>query len=584
MNIPANGIISYKFDVQERCRICRVISTNLNSIFDDNGSGSAFDFASKINEYLPITVRKSDYLPKKICSMCATTLLAFHQLYTTCQINNSRFLETLDGEAYEHHVVKNQVVGDPSELLELQSSFSREIENEILNMHESKEINEAESEIAANAAVKELERIGSAENISLVDDILHPINEDKEEVLHQKKSDKIDQNEDDSVDESPKLRNVEVQSSTRNRSKKEPIPRKRKNEEKPKPSQTKARTVKTPKKVVKNSKAEILKENITRSKSSKIERSPDVVNDDKNVKENSFSKTEKQISPKIACDYCSMEFTTKSLLVDHIKDAHNDLIFHCEMCDDYVARVELISHMLNHALNSNNIIKEQTTEEEVISNEKKSPEKAEVESDASKKPSAKKIATPEKQNDAAPVNGNQKTAKGRARNYCEICDKTFADSGGYRYHIDSFHKKIKKYECDICGNHFSCKRVITNHLRGVHMKARIFECDECKKKFSTDSALYMHKKIHVDEFKYECQVCDRKFRSRSKLKIHMTMHTKEQNYFCEICRRGFAVRNNLTKHMLTHSKLFNFKCDKCTYVANQRRYLAEHIKRSHKND
>lgn len=215
--------------------------------------------------------------------MCATTLLAFHQLYTTCQISNSRFLETLDGEAYEHHVVKNQGVGDPSELLELQSSFSREIENEILNMHESKEINEAESEIAANAAVKELERIGSAENISFVDDILHPINVEKEE--NEKKS---EQNENDSANESPKLRSADGQSTAKSRPKKEPIPRKRKTEEKPKTNQTKTRTVKIPKKPVKNAKDEILKENITRSKSNKNERSPAVVvvSDDKNVKEN----------------------------------------------------------------------------------------------------------------------------------------------------------------------------------------------------------------------------------------------------------------------------------------------------------
>lgn len=250
------------------------------------------------------------------------------------------------------------------------------------------------------------------------------------------------------------------------------------------------------------------------------------------------------------------------------------------MCDDYVARVELISHMLNHALNSNNMMKDRKPENgEEIS--EKSPEKQSP-VEPCKNDSETNDVPPIKQNESK-VNGNQKSSTPKNRsNYCAECDKTFADSGGYKYHINSFHKKIKKYECDICGNHFSCKRVITNHLRGVHMKERIFECNQCAKKFSTDSALYMHKKIHENVFKCVCQVCDRRFRSMSKLKIHMTMHTKEKNYFCEICQRGFAVRNNLTKHMLTHSKLFNFKCDKCSYVANQRRYLAEHIKRSHK--
>lgn len=269
-------------------------------------------------------------------------------------------------------------------------------------------------------------------------------------------------------------------------------------------------------------------------------------------------------------------------MVDHIKDAHNDLIFHCEMCDDYVARVELISHMLNHALNSNGMVKEENAPTDEVQSE--SP-KNQLPKETNDKLPAKTKTVTEKSKEPPKNNGNHiktPTTKSRAQNYCADCDKTFADSGGYKYHINSFHKKIKKYECDICGNHFSCKRVITNHLRGVHMKERIFECNQCAKKFSTDSALYMHKKIHENVFKCVCQVCDRRFRSMSKLKIHMTMHTKEKNYFCEVCQRGFAVRNNLTKHMLTHSKSFDFKCDKCSYVANQRRYLAEHIKRSHK--
>lgn len=108
--------------------------------------------------------------------MCASTLLSFHQLYIVCQSTNARFVQSLDGDAYEHHVTKNQVTGDTSELLELQSSFSREIDHEImLNMHGAKEsYNEAGSEIAANAAVRVLERIGSAENINLVEDAVIP--------------------------------------------------------------------------------------------------------------------------------------------------------------------------------------------------------------------------------------------------------------------------------------------------------------------------------------------------------------------------------------------------------------------------
>lgn len=197
----ANAMYAYNLiDFQDLCRVCGNPSHNLNSLFDDHGC--SYDFSSKINVYLPITVRlhcfypqsmldanlnysfrflfffflqvqKTDYLPQKICSSCANTLLSFHQLYTVCQSANSRFLAMLEFDTgYEQHLTKQN---DPSELLELQSSLSREIENEILHMNDPKDIiNEIESEIAANAAVKVLERIGSSENISLVGEVIEP--------------------------------------------------------------------------------------------------------------------------------------------------------------------------------------------------------------------------------------------------------------------------------------------------------------------------------------------------------------------------------------------------------------------------
>lgn len=59
---------------------------------------------------------------------------------------------------YGYDAVK-QITTDPTELLEIQSSFSREIENEIMQMHNAKYI---ENEIAADAAATELERIGGS--------------------------------------------------------------------------------------------------------------------------------------------------------------------------------------------------------------------------------------------------------------------------------------------------------------------------------------------------------------------------------------------------------------------------------------
>lgn len=54
---PSGASALYAFnliDFQDLCRVCGNPSNNLNSLFDDHGC--AYDFSSKINVYLPITV------------------------------------------------------------------------------------------------------------------------------------------------------------------------------------------------------------------------------------------------------------------------------------------------------------------------------------------------------------------------------------------------------------------------------------------------------------------------------------------------------------------------------------------------
>lgn len=51
----ANALYAFNLiDFQDLCRVCGNPSNNLNSMFDDHGC--AYDFSSKINVYLPITV------------------------------------------------------------------------------------------------------------------------------------------------------------------------------------------------------------------------------------------------------------------------------------------------------------------------------------------------------------------------------------------------------------------------------------------------------------------------------------------------------------------------------------------------
>lgn len=511
---------------------------------------------------------------------------------------------------FDHQLTKQQ--NDASELMELQSSLSREIENEILQMNDSKFIvNENDSEIAANAAVNELERIGSVDNISLAGDLVEP---NETMTTSAKPNSTIKRPKSKSPTKQRKGSNkdvVPIETIVKVKTKKtvefdDVIVRREKNV-----------TFKSPngEKRAKNSEQKTLKVNgsprnhqvidigkLVKYSNEKLKNFDSQISAMKketdepqsNAAATTTSTATTATDTKAACEYCCESFGTKLSMVNHIKDKHNDLIFHCEMCDDYVSRADLISHMLNHALGS------ASTSKETMTNDTPAPATAAT---AATTTTPETMTTPP--TTAAGVsNGpnkvtkrtNKSTAhndssskenhlpKSKRSTHCADCNKTFADYGGLRYHIDHFHKKIKNYECDICGTFFSCKRIITNHIRGVHLKnvEKMYQCGLCQKRFSTDSALYIHKQSHETVYKFTCHVCDRKFRSQCKLKIHMTMHTKEKNFFCEQCNRGFAVRNNLTKHMLTHSKSFDFKCDKCSYMANQKRYLFQHKKRNHK--
>lgn len=241
--------------------------------------------------------------------MCATTLLSFHQLYIVCQSTNARFLQSLEGDAYDHHVAKIPNAVDTTEYLELQSSFSREIENEILHMNESKEINEAESEIAANAAVTELERIGSAENISLVEDVvmdpvldLHAIDDIKLDIENNESP--VEANEKPSPETKPTKKNHITNGAAKKlETKKESVKKQQQQQQKKNDeskqkikAKDKVRVAKSPKNGLnKTQKAEILKDNGVRTKQAKVngskEKSP--AKNDTTPKKSTQKETEK---------------------------------------------------------------------------------------------------------------------------------------------------------------------------------------------------------------------------------------------------------------------------------------------------
>ena len=78
---------------------------------------------------------------------------------------------------------------------------------------------------------------------------------------------------------------------------------------------------------------------------------------------------------------------------------------------------------------------------------------------------------------------------------CELCHKSFAESGNYKRHVQSVHEKLRPFECDQCHKNFSTKGILKQHVKAVHQSLRPFDCDICQQKFSALGTLKKHVSI-----------------------------------------------------------------------------------------
>ncbi|XP_056638759.1 zinc finger protein OZF-like isoform X1 [Diorhabda sublineata] len=67
--------------ITEICRICANQQDKLIGIYSDDGEVNNLSY--KMNSYLPVKVDKTDELPLQCCWQCASTVLAWHELFLT---------------------------------------------------------------------------------------------------------------------------------------------------------------------------------------------------------------------------------------------------------------------------------------------------------------------------------------------------------------------------------------------------------------------------------------------------------------------------------------------------------------------
>uniref|UniRef100_A0A8D8F5T1 Zinc finger and SCAN domain-containing protein 2 n=1 Tax=Culex pipiens TaxID=7175 RepID=A0A8D8F5T1_CULPI len=191
---------------------------------------------------------------------------------------------------------------------------------------------------------------------------------------------------------------------------------------------------------------------------------------------------------------------------------------------------------------------------------------------------------------------------------CSVCDRTFAEKELLFAHIKSAHGKIK-FTCEICDIRFPhrvalrrhglkmhkeraggipCRRCNTHvsktaHEANLHVKECrerfTFDCDECDAKLQTPSHLKTHKELYHDEPKYDCNFCGKKFKRKEIAVKHQITHSKaNKKYPCAKCDKTFGTTTNLKRHMNVHLPVRPYPCPTCEKRFSSKQAMEIHAK------
>ena len=124
--------------------------------------------------------------------------------------------------------------------------------------------------------------------------------------------------------------------------------------------------------------------------------------------------------------------------------------------------------------------------------------------------------------------------RGRAPNpnnkfKCEFenCQRSYQSSKALRLHVKSVHEGVS-YDCDQCDKSFAQKGDLKRHVEIVHMNMKNFKCDECDQSFGQKA----HLESHIS-----------------------TVHRNEKNFKCDTCGKSFGLKQNLNKHIRNVHKM-----------------------------
>ncbi|XP_042306463.1 zinc finger protein 436-like isoform X2 [Sceloporus undulatus] len=170
----------------------------------------------------------------------------------------------------------------------------------------------------------------------------------------------------------------------------------------------------------------------------------------------------------------------------------------------------------------------------------------------------------------------QKTYKGKRKNQCKVCGKSFTRKASLKVH-QRIHTGEKPYKCTVCSKGFCDKTSFLRHQR-IHTGEKPYKCPDCGKSFNRTTNLITHQKTHVEtrEKTFHCTSCTKSFYNKYSLKTHWRSHTGEKPYKCSSCSKSFCDKSNLEAHWRVHTGERPFECTECGKSFSDRRTLLRH--------
>ena len=99
---------------------------------------------------------------------------------------------------------------------------------------------------------------------------------------------------------------------------------------------------------------------------------------------------------------------------------------------------------------------------------------------------------------------NEIIHKSGKRGYkCKQCDKTFTCIRSVIRHIETVHKKLKKFKCDDCEKIFGQIWTMKRHVETIHKQLKNFKCNHCEMKFSQIGTMKRHVNTIHRKFRFK---------------------------------------------------------------------------------